>query len=126
MLTEQDRNDQEKSTIQERIDFNNQVIVAAAKYEREMSHKDFIEILADMRNVSKILENELAVLTKQIINSENPVDRETTQNEFLTKATRKMIIEEAVSYPERIIHQAALAKEENIELKNQLKEKTNA
>ncbi len=125
MLTEQDRNDQEKSTIQERIDFNNQVIVAAAKYEREMSHKDFIEILADMRNVSKILENELAVLTKQIINSENPVDRETTQNEFLTKATRKMIIEEAVSYPERIIHQAALAKEENIELKNQLKEKTN-
>jgi hypothetical protein len=126
MLTEQDRQDQAKQEIQEKLDFNNQIIVAAAKYEREIGHKDFLEILKDMQNVKEILDKELLVLTKQLIMTEDPTERAACQNEFITKAIRRMVIEEAISYPERIVHQAAMAKEENIDLKTQLKEKFNA
>jgi hypothetical protein len=126
MLTEEARQEQDKQDIIQRITYNNEIIVAAAKYEREMSHKDFLEILKDIKNVKNILDGELVVLTKQLVMGDDYVERKTTLNEFMTKATRRMVIEEAVTYPERIIHQAAMAKEENVQLKITLKEKYNA
>jgi hypothetical protein len=126
MLIEQDIRDQAKVEIQEKIDFNNQIIMAAAKYEREISHKDFLEILNDMRRVKEVLDNELLTLTDQILVTDDPIERQTIQNEFIAKAIRRMVIKEATSYPDRIIHQASLAKEENIELNNKLKENNNA
>lgn len=126
MLTEEDRQNQVIEEIRERLEFNNQVIVAAAKYEREVSHKDFLEILKDMRNVKELLDKELLILTRQLAMEEEPNALAKVQNEFMRKAIRRMVIEEAASYPDRIIHQAAMVKEENIQLKKRLKEEFNA
>lgn len=126
MLTEADRLSQESSSIQERVDFNNEIILAAAKYERINENRDFLSVLGDLRGVKEVLDKEILVLSKQIVMSEDPRDRMTVQNEFLTKSIRRMVLEEAISYPARIINQATLAKEENIELKKRLKENSNA
>lgn len=126
MLTEQDRQEEAVNELKSKIDFNNQIIVASAKYEREMSHRDFLEILADMKRVKEVLDNEILMLSRQIAILDDQTERANVLNEFMTKSVRRLVVEEAVSYPERIIHQAGMAKEENIELKKQLKEKYNA
>lgn len=125
-LTEADRLENEKIEIQRKIDFNNEIIVASAKYERALSNKDYLAIIEDVKRVREILEREILMLSKQLVATHDPVGRETVFNEFMEKAIRLQSVIEASTYAERITHESNVAKEENVELKNKLKENSNA
>lgn len=124
-LTEIDRLEKEKFEIQKKIDFNNEIIVASAKYERALSNKDYLTIIDDVKRVREVLEREILMLSKQLVMTHDPVERETVYNEFMEKSIRLQVVTEASTYAERIVHEANVAKEENVELKNKLKEISN-
>lgn len=125
MLTEENKQTAEQAEYQERFDFNNQIVVAAAKYERILVNRDFLEILKDMQNVKEILDKELLTLSKQLIETDDPIERKTVLNEFINKSIRCKVINEAITYPELIVGRAFQAKEENTEIRKKLKEKSN-
>jgi hypothetical protein len=126
MLTEQDRQDQEKNELQAKLKWNSEVIVAAAKYERLADNRDYKDILNDMNNVKEVLDTEILMLSNQLVMEEDPIKRETVFNEFMAKSMRRLVIAEGISYTTRIIHEASIARDENVVLRQQLKEKFNA
>jgi hypothetical protein len=126
MLTEQDRQDQEKNELQAKLKWNSEVIVAAAKYERLVDNRDYKDILNDMNNVKEVLDTEILMLSNQLVMEEDPIKRETVFNEFMAKSMRRLVIAEGISYTTRIIHEASVARDENVVLRQQLKEKFNA
>jgi hypothetical protein len=126
MLTEQDKQDQEKKIIEDKIKWNSEIIVAAAKYERLAENRDYQGVINDMKSVKEILDNELLILSKQLVMEEDPIKRETVYNEFLAKSVRRMVVEEGYHYTNRITHEASVARDENVVLRQQLKEKYNA
>lgn len=126
MLTEQDKLTQEKDTLLDHLKFNAEIIVAAAKYQRLLGNKDFLEIVKEMEEVKKVLDNEVLVLSHQLATEYDAAKRAEIQNEILIKSIRRLVIIEGAGYPQRIANEAAQAAEESVEIRKQLKEKHNA
>lgn len=112
MITEEERIKTKQGIIEERKKFLKQVIDASARYERLLSDKDFQNVLEDLQKVVDIHNREIAILVKNLCDESNFFKRMRVESILRIHQVRKDQLLEALVYPEKLVHEARLAREE--------------
>lgn len=110
MLTEEIRVEQEKKSSNEEKVFLHDIIKAAAVYERLEVNPDWITLKEHLAGVAKVHTEQIAGYL-QMMSGVSFFKRLRFLDIIMTHQIRLEQINEALSYPKRIVHEALLARE---------------
>lgn len=122
METEESKLDKKQKLIESKKGFLSDIINAAARYERLLANKDFQDVLADLRNVVSLHEDEIKGYLKAYSMTSSFFKKMRLAEVLGQHQLKKDQIEEAVNYPQLLVQKAVEAREELAVLKDQEKE----
>lgn len=110
MITEKAKQDIQKSQIEEQKQEAEEVLKAAAIYERLDANPDFQQAVEHMRGVMKIHDEQIAGY-QAMLETASFFKRIKLMDVIVVHQIRKNQIQEAINYPKRIMFQAQQARE---------------
>jgi hypothetical protein len=110
MITEQAKQDAKKTALEEEKQEAEEIIKAAAIYERLDSNPDFQQAVEHMKGLVKVHEAEIGGWMAQM-ESASFFKRIKIMDTIMVHQIRKSQIQEAIAYPKRIVFQAQQARE---------------
>ena len=110
MITEQERSEQDKKSIDQIKKECQEIIRASARYERLESNQDWIDSCKDLENLIEIHKSQIEGALTQFAEAAF-LDRFKIEQFIIVHQIRMEQIKEAINYPKRIIHQANEARE---------------
>jgi hypothetical protein len=125
MQTEDIVQDKKKELIENKKKFLIDIIAASARYERLLSNKDFIDIMKDLTNVVSMHDNEIKGYLSVYSMSSSFFKKMRLAEVMSQHQLKRDQIQEAINYPQNIVQQASIAREELDKLKQQEKENEN-
>ena len=111
MITEEAKQNQHKTVLEEKKQFLKEIVDAAARYERLMVNKDFLDVLADMENVAKLHAEEVQGFLKAYSLSTSFFKKMRLAEVMGQHQMRQEQIIEAVNYPKLMVEKAKEARE---------------
>jgi len=117
--------DRKKVILDEKKQFLEDIIKAAARYERLLTNKDFQDVLSDLRTIADLHDKEVKVYLTMYTSASSFFKKIRFAEVMSQHQSKKETIEEAVNYPSLIVQKAEIAREELAKLKIQEKENEN-